>query len=378
LDSELGWFHERVVRHPETPALTGASCLPTYGDLAERILALERTMRADGLRRGSAVVAAPARAASAPLDWVVALLAIVDAGGQAVVPDPEWSPAQTARLAEPLRPVGSVSASAEVTIERTRAAGSARGAPGIWLFTSGTTAEPEPRFRPAPALEAMLARVAARFPHTPPGRPVRSLGMLPLHHGFGLLNGLLLTLWLGGTLRLAQGATAGEAWQVIEEEGIDVIYGWPANFAALAGAPVRSKKSLLRWCVSSSSPLDPAIAARFADLTGCPVRQQYGTTETGPLCLDSGVEPVSGCVGTPLDGIAVRVVEADGERVGPGESGDVAIRSTDGTLPVLSGADDDGWFFTGDVGYTDDSGRLFLAGRRRRLTDERADLLEQV
>jgi long-chain acyl-CoA synthetase len=83
-------------------------------------------------------------------------------------------------------------------------------------------------------------------------------------------------------------------------------------------------------------------------------------------------------VGTPLDGIAVRVVEADGERVGPGESGDVAIRSTDGTLPVLSGADDYGWFFTGDVGYSDDGGRLFLAGRRRRLTDERADLLEQV
>jgi long-chain acyl-CoA synthetase len=89
-------------------------------------------------------------------------------------------------------------------------------------------------------------------------------------------------------------------------------------------------------------------------------------------------------VGTPIDGVELRIAGEDGESVEGGRIGEVLIRSTAMT-PGYTDADElnaeafrDGWFRSGDRGRIDDEGRLFLTGRTKRLIDVRGDKVDPV
>jgi long-chain acyl-CoA synthetase len=99
---------------------------------------------------------------------------------------------------------------------------------------------------------------------------------------------------------------------------------------------------------------------------------------------DSDPRGTMGSVGTPIDGVELRIVADDGEPVGDGRIGDVHIRSAAMT-PGYADADElnanafrDGWFRSGDRGRIDEAGRLFLAGRTKRLIDVRGDKVDPV
>jgi acyl-CoA synthetase (AMP-forming)/AMP-acid ligase II len=365
MDHVLGWFQRRATDQPAARAIVGPSGLVAYGDLARRAGTIARSLLDAGLAAGDRVLLEDAQGP----EWVASLFGVVGAGGQAVIPDPSWSPAEVAQITGPLSPgwrTGSediVRLTGTITGDRALTAGRA----GIWLFTSGTTARPQARFRSSAALADMIRRVMARLPPTIADSRPASLCMLPTYHGFGLLNAVVLVLSIGGEVNLADGEEPATACRLIEERGIRVVYAWPSHFTALVERGSWSGgTNPLRWCVSSSSPLDPAVAARFAQQTGCPVRLQYGTTETGPLSLD----------GVPFDGIEIRVDGADGRAVPPGVEGRIGVRMLDETSDLDLAVDDDGWFRPGDLGRIDSNGRLVLTGRYRPLFDERAALMD--
>lgn len=281
---------------------------------------------------------------STQLGWVLAVLATVREGGRPVLADPAWSPAEREEAVAHVAQVDPTGADA-----------------GVWLFTSGTTAHPKPRFRSADAIAAMLEKLRARLPgHVAASRP-SGLCVVPLHHGFGLLNALLLVHFLGGTVHVGPSNDWAAASRLIEEYGIKVLYAWPRHFAALADHGTWQGASPLEWCVSSSSPLVPEVAKRFEAHTGCPLRQQYGTTETGPLTVDDADPPDPRSVGTPLEGVDI-VVD---------EHGRVAVRPApwfSSQVPLA----EDGLYYPGDRGRIDSTGRLFITGRDRPFTDDRA------
>lgn len=281
-------------------------------------------------------------------DWVVSLLRTIDAGRQAVLADPEWTAAERRSAIDAL-------------------VAPDNGEAGLWLFTSGTTARPKPRFRSVAAVTAMLERVRARLPPAVAGGRPSTVAMVPLHHGFGVLNSLLLVHLLGGTVHLGD---ADAAPTIIGEHDIRVLYAWPPHLVTLAE---RGVKTHLEWCVSSSRRLDAEVARHFAERTGCSVRQQYGTTEAGPLTVDTGDPPDPACVGTALDGIDLRVVDGDGTEQPAGTEGRVAVRPSEWFAPQLEPASD-GRYYPGDRGWMDAEGRLFLTSRDPPFYDERADV----
>ncbi len=245
--------------------------------------------------------------------------------------------------------------------------------PGVWLFTSGTTARPRPHFRSEAALVTQITRITGRLPASLVQARPAALSITPLCHGYGLLNALLVIHAIGGSVVLAQDASTPQVVRVIHDQNISMLYAWPAHFDRLGGSRQwpATADNRLRWCVSSSLRLPPAVARRFQDRSGCPVRQQYGVTECGPLCVDSGDPPVGDrCVGLPFQGVEIAIMDEAARPRPTGRRGRVAVRMTGVADPPPIRNQ---WYFPGDAGVLDEAGRLHVLYRIAPFHDERAE-----
>jgi long-chain acyl-CoA synthetase len=161
--------------------------------------------------------------------------------------------------------------------------------------------------------------------------------------------------------------------ETIADRGVSVVIGSPFIFKAFARFLSANRDSgpdlgEVRAWVSSGAALPPAMDRSLAGL-GLPVRQLYGSSETGTLCL-SGPGPLEpGCVGQPVPGVEIRLVGAGGEAVASGEAGAIEVRSPalfDGYIADVSGRPargGAGFYAMGDLGRWNDRGELMLQGR---------------
>ncbi|WP_433387967.1 AMP-binding protein [Micromonospora sp. KLBMP9576] len=259
----------------------------------------------------------------------------------------------------------------------------------LLLYTSGTEGRPK---------GAMLTHRALAANHEQVGRidpPVVGpadtvLLALPLFHAYGLNAGLGAVVHHGATGVLVDDLGADAGLAEIVRHRVTVLVGVPSMVAAWSTADATAALASVRVVVCGAAPLEPAVAARFAETTGHPVHIGYGLTETAPVLTSTlvGGEPKAGSIGRPLPGVELRLVGADGAdlwRDGVAEPDDDADEldlsaGTPGTDPgqvVVRGAnlfsgywpdgrggpDADGWWATGDVAYADSDGDLFLVDR---------------
>lgn len=360
---------------PDRLAMIGPIESVSFGDLWQMILNISKQAHALGLGPSDRIVLA---AAPGSIGWLAGLLGILASGAEAIQPDPSWSRQQRSSLLAAVQPTASLG---ESGLERTRS----REKPwqenhaggGIWLFTSGTTAQPRPRLRTSDSLAAMLLRVHGRIPATlSSGNPVRCFSMAPIYHGFGLLNAVLLMHKLGATLHLVHDLPPERILEDIRRHEPAMLYGWPEHFTGLLGTRHAGTHAAhgLAWCVSSACRLPHDVASRFLQRFGCPLRQQYGTTETGPISLDSE-QPcanLADCVGTPLAGVGVRILDHAGRELPAGSLGLIGVSLQGGQVPELPELA--GYHLPGDLGWKDGTGRLFIAKRNSPFYDERQEV----
>jgi acyl-coenzyme A synthetase/AMP-(fatty) acid ligase len=124
------------------------------------------------------------------------------------------------------------------------------------------------------------------------------------------------------------------------------------------------------------SALSPAIAARFRDSFGVGISESYGATETGPVALAAPeLSALAGCLGKPYSGVEVQVWDSSGAPLGPGETGEIVVKSPAtaseylGDPEASAGKFKDGFVLTGDGGYLDEAGNLFITGRIRPMVN---------
>jgi long-chain acyl-CoA synthetase len=352
----LDWYGRWAALAGRDAAMVTPDAVVSYGALLRQVTEEQTRLARLGFRQGDRFLH---DGEPGSIAWFVTLLAGLDLHLQVILPDQDWPrdqiPMHTAALL------------------RNRGGEPADRQGGIWLFTSGTTAQPKPRFRSLAAIRAEVARVAARVPPDLAQRKPASLCLLPLSHGFGLINALFLIHALGGLVIVDQIDQSARIANALARHPVEVLYSWPGHLERLANRNLwKSSEVSLRWCVSSSLRLTADIRSRFEQAASCWVRQQYGLTEIGPISNDSDEPPCRklDCMGRPLDGVDVRVLDGSGRVLRALQTGEIAVRVKQLILPAREQTTD-GYFRTGDRGYLDDAGRIHVLERITPFTDER-------
>lgn len=244
------------------------------------------------------------------------------------------------------------------------------------LFTSGTTGKP----KRVPLSQRQVVRSAQNIAqHLALSPEDRALGVMPAYHSHGLIGGLLAPLAVGSSVVCTPAFAASE------------FLGWVRDFLPtwytasptlhhalvdlLAQHPEQMPAHGFRLIRSASSALPAELQRRIEQTWGVPVIQSYGMTETATQLASNPLPPglrQPGSVGRPA-GAELRVVDDEGHALPTGQTGAVIARGP----AVFDGYEDtpktdaetflEGWFVTGDLGWFDADGYLFLAGRSNEI-----------
>ena len=215
-------------------------------------------------------------------------------------------------------------------------------------------------------------------------RTAHMLAVLPFAHLFGLVVSGAAPLLVGGRVTTVPRFNPARVLELVESDGITHLVGVPSVFATVAalaerrGSPIAA--SALRLCICGGAPLSVDLQNRWFDLTGVELRQGYGLTEAGPVCLFNRVDLPNrrGMLGVPLPGVRVSVrSEHDTGECPMGETGEICVagpnvfkgyvnpasRRTTADEPWAAGLARDGeWLRTGDRGAVDPDGSVSFRG----------------
>jgi long-chain acyl-CoA synthetase len=241
------------------------------------------------------------------------------------------------------------------------------------LYTSGTSGRPRAAMLTHRALLANIDQVAAVDPPMIHGDDV-VLAVLPMFHVYGLNAVLGVALHHRAKVVLAARFDPQGTLDLIEDEACSVIPVAPPVFAYWRDVEqLRERLGPVRLMLSGSAPLSPELMEEFTGLTGIPIHQGYGLTEASPVVTSTLVSErlQAGSVGAALPGVEIRLVDEFGDAPEGEDAGQISIRGANlfsGYWPDGSdGPDADGWWSTGDVGFLDPSGDLFLVDRLKEL-----------
>jgi long-chain acyl-CoA synthetase len=242
----------------------------------------------------------------------------------------------------------------------------------VILYTSGTTGTP----KGAELTHANLTRNAeAARGLFGLGANAITLGALPLFHSFGQTCGMNATIGGGGILTLIPRFDPGKALEIIQRDRVNVFQGVPTMYNAMLHYPERDQydTSSLQICASGGSAMPVELMRGFEQALHCKVLEGYGLSETSPVASFNHAdrERKPGSIGTPIEGVEMKLVDDDGNDVPQGEVGEIVIRGPN----VMKGYWNrpeateetirDGWLYTGDMGTADEDGYFFIVDRKK-------------
>lgn len=278
------------------------------------------------------------------------------------------------------------------------------------LYTSGTTADPKGVMLSHGNVTGEM-HAAFGWAHIGPNDAV--LGVLPLFHVLALMTNFVLPLVKGTRVVYMETLNSTELLRALSESNITILSVVPQFFylihqrifreiadrGVVAQFAIRTLMVLtslirrlgfnpgklffgrihrvfgdrMRYLVTAGSRFDPQIARDFQSL-GIDVLQAYGLTETTAAAFATPPGRIAiGSVGPPLAGVQAKILDPQVDEEAGHPVGEIAIRGAqvmkgywnrpDATAAVLK----DGWLYTGDLGYFDSAGNLFITGRRKEV-----------
>jgi acyl-CoA synthetase (AMP-forming)/AMP-acid ligase II len=245
-------------------------------------------------------------------------------------------------------------------------------------YSSGTTGRPKGVML---THRNLVANIQQSLQADPVASGDRVIAVLPFFHIYGMVVVMSACLRAGATVVSLPRFDLEQFLQVIQDQQINRAYLVPPIMLALAKHPVVDGYDLssLRYVTSGAAPLGVEVALGCQERLGLRVAQGYGLTETSPVTnlrplTDVGSERI-GTVGPPLSNTEMCLVDLEsGERVGPGQEGEVCVRGPQVMKGYLNNPEataatirEDGWLYTGDIGRADEDGFLTIVDRAKEL-----------
>ncbi len=245
------------------------------------------------------------------------------------------------------------------------------------FFTGGTTGVPKGAPHRHANVMAFVYAVTAVWPL--PRDAERILNVAPLFHIWGFCYTLVEPVYLGATMVLLPAYKPAAALEAIERHRITIFAGGPsALYVGMRGHDKyrATDFSSLRLGLSGGAPCPEELLTAWQRETGCEILEGIGMSEGAPIASN----PIAGprklrSVGIPAEGTDLEIVDLDGgTRVLPvGEPGEIRVRGAqfitayhnrpEDTAKAIRG----GWLYTGDIGYLDDDGYLFVVDRKKEM-----------
>lgn len=370
-------LRHRVEGEPSKLLLVNERVRLTTGEFWERAAAVAARLRDSGVRTGDRVAVLSARHDESFLSvfgsWIVGATPVLVNTSQ-----PEATQRECLSVVEPRLVVqgeGALDDARAVAFDTLGGDGAAFdenfGGREILVFTSGSTGAPKAVRLPLEQVSENSALTAERLGLGPDDVVLVNT---PPYYISGLVH-FLTTLAAGGTLVSVKGFLFGSGmidW--MREHRVTCFGGAPTHLARLAETTDGATVPALRMFVSSGDHLPASVAARVRErFPRADLWVLYGITEvSGRLCFLSPEDAVRkpGSVGKPLGQMSIRVLREDGDEASPGELGEVFVRGPllmkeyfrreEATAAALT----PNGYRTGDFGYLDNDGFLFLRGRR--------------
>ena len=376
-DITVAWGYAMgAARHPDRPAIIDDDGAVSFAEVDERTTRLAHGLVDRGVRAGSKV----AVLCRNHRGFVETMVACAKIGAHAVLLNTGLSKTQLATVLRE-QEVALVVADTEFTdlpdvarlsdtdLDQVIAASPSTPLPRrpprgrLIVLTSGTTGTPKGARRPEPAGLSPAAALLSRIPL----REGETIAVpAPLFHTWGLAA-FQIGLVLGATLVLRRKFDPAQVLADVRDHGCGALFVVPVMLQRVLELADRDVPSL-RVIASSGSALPPPVAQRCLREFGPVLYNLYGSTEVSWVSIATPAELARrpGTVGQPPRGTRLAILDEHGAPLPPGETGRIFVANEmlfEGYTNGMGKEVRDGLMSTGDVGYRDETGLLFIAGR---------------
>ena len=247
--------------------------------------------------------------------------------------------------------------------------------PGSLYFSSGTTGKPKGIPQSPKNLLTAGAALAEVYQFT---KDDTQVGILPCYHTALTTYGFWPSLWVGSNFVIFERFHKHNFWKNLDKYQASFVEVVPTILTMLLNPAENISNynlSHLKFIGSGSAPLLEPLHMQFENVFNVRIANQYGLSETTPTHFNDprGVDRKFGSIGTSVPYVDAKIVLDNGNTAHAGEVGEILMKGDSIVSGYYKNPSEDakvfrsGWFYTGDLGYQDEDGYYFIAGRKKEM-----------